>query len=493
MSDAGENKAAGVEHSKTEAPLPEPKRFVTHHEGVFHGAKVAYSVIAGETHLKDKSGRPRASLFTFAYLAKSDNDPSERPITFLFNGGPGSASLWLHIGIFGPKRVVVPGDASFPAAMPSPVEPNPLCPLDITDLVFIDPVGTGFSRALGEAKPEDFWGLDSDAALVADFIAQFLSEHKRWASPRFLGGESYGTTRAVAVAGKLQSNLSGVAFNGLALISVILDFHTARFEKGNVLPDVSYLPTYAATALYHGRVKPDGDPAHFLDDVRRFALDEYAPALLAGTRIDPERRKRVAATLAHFTGLDALWLDRTRLRIDPSRFRKELLRERRVTIGRFDSRYLGTDYDEAGETPDDDPSAYAVKSAFTTAIQDYLGRDLGIEPEAPYVTFSLDALKKWNWEVPNEKDWLRWPGYVNVAPELGRLQRESPALRVLMANGLYDLATPFFAVENTIASNGIDASRVDMRYYDAGHMMYVNGNCLTQLVADFRTLVRGPS
>lgn len=476
--------------SKTEAPPPEPRRFVTRHEGTFHGSKVAYRAIAGETHLKDKAGRPRASLFTFAYLADTDRDPADRPITFLFNGGPGSASLWLHMGALGPKRVVVPGDGSFPAAAPYPVEPNPLCPLDITDLVFIDPVGTGFSHALGEAKPEEFWGLDADAALVADFIAQFLSEHRRWASPRYLGGESYGTTRAVAVAGKMQSTFSGVAFNGLALISVILDFHTARFEKGNVLPDVSYLPTYAATALYHGRVKPgSGDRESFLDEVRRFALDDYAPALLAGTRIDPERRRQVGAALGRFTGLDAAWLDRTRLRIDPSRFRKELLRDRGVTIGRFDSRYLGTDYDEAGEAPDDDPAAYAVKSAFTSAMQDYLGRDLGIEPVASYVTFSLEALKKWSWDVPNEKDWLRWPGYVNVAPELGRLQRESPALRVLMANGIYDLATPFFAVENTIASNGIDASRITMRYYDAGHMMYVNGDCLERLVTDFRALL----
>jgi carboxypeptidase C (cathepsin A) len=489
MPDIEASKPQADGKKEPEAPPAEPKQFVTRHEGTFHRTSVSYRAIAGETHLRDKTGKLRASLYTFAYLADTDKDPADRPITFLFNGGPGSASLWLHMGAFGPKRVVVPGDASYPAAAPYRIEPNSLCPLDITDLVFIDPVGTGFSRALGETKPEDFWGLDADAALVADFITQFLSEHRRWASPRYLGGESYGTTRAIAVAGKMQSTFSGVAFNGLALISVILDFHTARFEKGNVLPDVSYLPTYAATALYHGRVKPGGDRAHFLDEVRRFSLDDYAPALLAGTRIDPERRKRVGEALARFTGLDAAWLDRTKLRIDPSRFRKELLRERGVTIGRFDSRYLGTDYDEAGEAPDDDPSAYAVKSAYTTAMQDYLGRDLGVEPDAPYVTFSLEALKKWNWDIPNEKDWLRWPGYVNVAPELGRLQRESPALRVLMANGIYDLATPFFAVENTIASNGIDASRVTMRYYDAGHMMYVNGECLELLVTDFRALL----
>jgi carboxypeptidase C (cathepsin A) len=490
MPDPEASKPQANDKQKPEAPPAEPKQFVTRHEGGFHGTKLAYRAIAGETHLTDATGKPRASLFTFAYLAETDADPADRPITFLFNGGPGSASLWLHMGGFGPKRVVVPGDATFAAAAPYAVVPNPLCPLDLTDLVFIDPVGTGFSRPLGEAKAESFWGLDPDAQLVADFITQFLSEHRRWASPRYIAGESYGTTRAVAVAGKMQSTFSGVAFNGLALISVILDFHTARFEKGNVLPDVSYLPTYAATALYHGRVKPGpGGRDSFLDEVRRFALDDYAPALLAGTRIDPERRRKVGAALARYTGLDPAWLDRTKLRIDPSRFRKELLRDRGVTIGRFDSRYLGTDYDEAGEAPDDDPSAYAVKGAYTSAMQDYLGRDLRVAPGAPYVTFSLDALKKWSWDIPNEKDWSRWPGYVNIAPELGRLQRESPTFGVLMANGLYDLATPFFAVENTIASNGIDASRIMMRYYHAGHMMYVNGDCLDQLVTDFRALL----
>ncbi len=490
MPDIEASKPQADEKKKPEAPTAEEKHFVTRHEGTFHGTRITYRAIAGETRLRDKEGKFRASLFTFAYLADTHRDPAERPITFFFNGGPGSASLWLHMGAFGPKRVVVPGDGSFPAAAPYEIAPNPLCPLDMTDLVFIDPVGTGFSRALGESKQEEFWGLDPDAALVADFITQFLSEHRRWASPRYLGGESYGTTRAVAVAGKMQSTFAGVAFNGLVLISVILDFHTARFEKGNVLPDVSYLPTYAATALYHGLVEPgprtrDG----FLDEVRRFALDDYAPALLAGTRIDPERRKTIAEALACFTGLDPAWLGRTRLRIDPTRFRKELLRDRGVTVGRFDSRYLGTDYDEAGEAPDDDPSAYAVKSAYTTAMQDYLGRDLRVVQDTPYVTFSLEALKKWNWDIPNEKDWLRWPGYVNIAPELGRLQRECPELKVLMANGIYDLATPFFAVENTIASNGIDASRITMRYYDAGHMMYVNAACLEQLVTDFRALL----
>ncbi|ACB94837.1 S10 family peptidase [Beijerinckia indica] len=471
-------------------PIEKPKQFITRHEGHFHGRPVAYQAIAGETHLKDKNGKPKASLFSFAYLAEETGDPSLRPITFLFNGGPGSASLWLHMGAFGPKRVLVPGDGAFAKGPPYPLQDNPACCLDLTDLVFIDPVGTGFSRPLGEAKPEDFWGLEEDATLIAEFIKQFLTDHKRWASPRYLGGESYGTTRSVLTAGKLHGGLAGVAFNGLALISVILDFHTANFEKGNILPDVSYLPTYAATALHHSRIDPaPSDREAFLDEVRRFAIEDYAPALLAGNRLAPERRKEIALQLARYTGLAEAWIERAHLRLSPSRYRKELLRDQGLTVGRFDTRYCGLDYDNVGETPDDDPAAYAVKGAYTTAMQDYLGRVLEVELDEPYIVFSMDALKKWKWTSTQEKEVSSWPGYINVAPELGRLQRECPSLKILMANGLFDLATPFFAVENTIAGNGIDADRIRMRYYEAGHMMYVNEACLAALVEDFRELI----
>ncbi|HLZ67590.1 MAG TPA: peptidase S10 [Aliidongia sp.] len=471
-------------------PIAPPKRFVTEHKGTFHGTRLSYRVIAGETHLTDADGKPRASLFTFAYLREPVGDPAKRPVTFLFNGGPGSASIWLHMGAFGPRRIVVPGDGTGAGVGPYSVVDNPLCPLDQTDLVFIDPVGTGYSKVLGEMKPEEAWGLDGDAGVIADFIKRWLTENKRWASPRYLAGESYGTTRAVAVAGKLHGNLAGVAFNGLALISVILDFHTARFEKGNTLPDVSYLPTYAATALHYGLVTPaPKDRAQFLDEVRSFAIEEYAPALLAGSRLDPAKRKRVVKKLARYSGLAEAWLDRSNLRIDPSRFRKELLRDRGVVLGRFDTRYQGRDYDQVGELPDNDPSAYAIDSAYVSAANDYLGRALTVEMDRPYTVFNRMALGKWDWHGPRNENQPSWPGYVNVAPELGRIQRENAGVKVLMANGLYDLATPFFAVENTIAGNGVDWNRVTMRYYDAGHMMYVHEPSFDALIADFRALV----
>jgi carboxypeptidase C (cathepsin A) len=471
------------------APAAPPRRFETRHSGTFHDAFVEYRCVAAETHLEDAEGNPRASIFSFSYLADS-KAPADRPVTFLFNGGPGSASLWLHMGAFGPRRIVVPSDATPAGAGPYTVIDNPLCCLDATDLVFIDPPGTGFSRVMGKTKPEEAWGVDADAELVAEFIKTWLTTHRRWASPRFICGESYGTTRAVAVAGKLQDRLSGVAFNGLALVSVILDFHTARFEPGNPLADACFMPTYAATALHHGLVSPmPKDRDAFLDEVRRFVRDGYLPALFAGSRLDSAAMREVRDRLAHYTGLSATWLERTRLRIEPSRFRKELLRERGLTVGRFDTRYTGTDYDEAGEMPDNDASSYAMDSAYVTAVNDHLTRRLGIDWNRPYTAFNRDALTKWDWHGPKKDDVPRWPGYVNLAPTLGRLLRENRGLRVLMANGLYDLATPFHAVETTVAGNGIDAGRVRMAYYEAGHMMYLHEPSLGALVADFRQLL----
>jgi len=470
----------------TDAPPPVPRQFETRHQGMFHGTPTAYRCLAAETHLPDADGKPRVNLVSFSYFADTD-DAALRPVTFVFNGGPGSASLWLHMGAIGPRIIKVPTEPRPAGAGPYRVIDNARCNLDQTDLVFIDPPGTGYSQMLGEAKFADVWGLDADAEIVAQFIKVWLTTHRRWASPRYICGESYGTTRAVAVAGKLSGGLAGVAFNGIALISTILDFHTARFEKGNVLPDVCFLPTFAATALYHGRVSTDLSREAFLDSARDFA-PEYLAALFAGSRLDEASRIRVRDRLASLTGLSRDWLDRTRLRIDPARFRKELLRDRGLTVGRLDSRYVGADYDHAGEGPEDDPSSTAIDSAFVSTINDHLTRGLGIDWDRPYQPFNAQALKTWNWTVKKPDDSLAWPGYVNVAPTLGRLLRDNPGLRVLVANGLYDLATPFHAVESTLAGNGIEPGRCRMAYYEAGHMMYLHDPSLAALMADLRAL-----
>jgi carboxypeptidase C (cathepsin A) len=473
-------------------PAP-PRRFESSHAGRFHGVDIAYRCIAAETPLADEAGKPRAGLFSFSYLAEGA-EPAQRPVTFMFNGGPGSASLWLHMGVFGPRRIVVPGDASHPGGGPYRVEDNPLCALDRTDLVFIDPPGTGFSRTADGVAPDSAWGVEADAEIIADFVKAWLTAHRRWASPRYLSGESYGTTRAVAVAGRLSGGLAGVAFNGIALISAILDFHTARFQAGNPLPDACFLPTYAATALYHGAVPaPAGGRDAWLREVRQFATAEYLPALFAGSRLDGEAHARVRRRLARYTGLSEAWLERTRLRIEAGRFRKELLRERGLTVGRLDSRYTGADYDEAGDQPDGDPSGTAIDSAFVSAMNDHLTRTLGIDQDRPYIVFNRAALEKWDWHGTKREQPAAWPGYVNVAPVLGRLLRENPALRVSIANGLYDIATPFFAVETTIAGNGIDAARIAMSYHEAGHMMYLHAPSCAALVDELRALIGQPS
>ena len=476
------------------APVPPARRFESRHSGTFNGTAVAYRAIAEETHLTGEDGKPRAALWSVSYLADRGEgaDPADRPVTFLFNGGPGSASLWLHMGTLGPRRVAVPGDGTSAGAPPYPVVDNTACPLDVTDLVFIDPVGTGYSRALGETKEEEFWGCDSDAASIAQFIQTWLTRHRRWASPRYVGGESYGTTRAVLVADKLMGGFGGCALNGLILISAVLDFHTARFNRGNLLPEVAYLPTYTAAALYHGKIRPaPRDEARFLDQARDFALEELSVALLKGPRLAPAKRRAVAKRLARFTGLTEGYLDRVRLRLDPSRFRKELLRDDGLTIGRFDARYTGRDLDDAGDVPDNDASAYGIDGAYVAAINDHLGRVLGVEMDRPYRILHRPILEKWDWlgtrPEPNPK--AGWPTAVNVAPALSRLLREQPLMRVLIANGLYDLATPFFAVENTLAANDIAAERVEMTYYAAGHMMYVHEPSLDAFNADIRRFI----
>jgi carboxypeptidase C (cathepsin A) len=488
MTTADRTTAADTPESGKPGVTP-PRSFESSHKGVFHGAEIRYRCVAAELHLPDADGAPKASLFSFSYLVDSAA-PAARPVMFLFNGGPGSASLWLHMGGLGPRIIKVPQDAGPAGSGPYKVLDNPLCNLDRTDLVFIDPPGTGYSRMIGAHKQEAAWGLDADAELVAEFIKAWLTRHRRWFSPRYLCGESYGTTRAVAVAGKLSGGLAGVAFNGIALVSMILDFHTARFERGNLMPDVCFLPTYAATALYHGRVTPP-PPAReaFLDAARRFAGEEYLPALFAGSRLDEAERVAVRDGLAYFTGLSPDWLDRSRLRIDPNRFRKELLRDRGQTVGRFDSRYLGADYDDAGEAPESDPSSYAIDSAFISSMNDHITRALAVDWDRPYVTFNSDALKQWDWLPPKKEEGRSWPGYVNVAPTLGRLLRENPTLRVLVANGLYDFATPFHAAETTLAGNGVPPGRVRLTYYEAGHMMYLHEPSLGALVGDLRTLI----
>jgi carboxypeptidase C (cathepsin A) len=480
-------KKADEDAGKDKDEKREPKTFARDFTGTFNGERINYVVTAGETFLKNDKGENTAAIFSVAYTKKDPGDPRQRPVTFVFNGGPGSASLWLHMGVFGPKRIVVPSDGKPAGAPPYVLEDNPRSLLDTTDLVFIDPVGTGYSTAMGKAKDADFWGLKEDAESIAAFIRQWLTANGRWNSARYIAGESYGTTRAARLVAALQGSFVGITVNGVMLISSILDFHTADFNRGNDIPYLGFLPTYAATALYHGLITPKPDNlAAFIDEVRAFAINEYSVALLKGSQLGDAERRQVVGKLSRYTGLSETYLDQTDLRIDAFRFMKQLLRDRGLVVGRFDSRYTGRDYDDAGETFENDPSSYGVDGAFISAINDYLTRVLKVDFDRRYRILDGEPGRNWKWNEGQGG----WASYVNVAPHLGQAMRENPDFRVFSANGYYDLATPFFATELTMNNNGIDRGRVTMTYYEAGHMMYTHEPSLNALAADARAFLK---
>ncbi len=470
---------------KAADPAP-PIVSVTKHTGTFGGVNIAYTATARETYLKGDDGTPKASIYSTAYI-KDGNDPT-RPITFLFNGGPGSGSLWLHMGAFGPKRVAIPSDARDDGAPPYPIVANPDSLLDVTDIVFIDPVGTGFSRALGKTEAKTYWGVTADAKSVAEFIRLWLSENGRWNSPKYLGGESYGTTRSAAVANELEGSYNDVALNGIILISTILDFGAQAEVPGNEMTYVVNMPTMATTAWYHNKVadKP-ADVASFAAEARAFASGPYLTALVKGNRLGAEERASVRKQLARFTGLSEQYLENADLRVTPGRFYKELLRDRQLTVGRLDSRYTGIDYDNAGEEPDNDPSFYGIDGGYTAAFNAYARGELGFKTERQYVT--IGGVSDWDWKLKG-----RGQGdsefYFNVTPYIGKTLRENSGVRVFNAAGWYDFATPFFGAEYALSRTGIPADRIDWHYYGAGHMMYVRGTDLSALSRDIRAFIR---
>ncbi len=473
-----------AEPAESQPPREKPVLFNTEHSMKINGQKVEYKAISGGTILKNDKLEPVASIFSTTYLRTNVQTPSRRPVTFIFNGGPGSASLWLHMGLFGPKRVVLPAGGKNAGTAPYGIVNNQYSLLDITDLVFIDPVGTGVSHVVGKGKNENYWGVTQDAISVAKFIKQWLTDHNRWNAPKYLAGESYGTTRAAAVTEALQGGWDGVILNGVTLLSTVLDFNQQMYQKGNILPYINYLPSMAATAFYHYKVSSE-DLAlgleTFVNQAREFALNDYALALLQGNRLAPEKRRKIIDKLARFTGLSQDYLDSVNLRVRSDRYEKELLRNQRKTIGRFDTRFTGKDYDSGGEFIDNDPSEYRLIGAFTAAYRTYLANDLKVKLTRPFVTLSEDVNVHWKYNSPHNPI-----QNVNVAPYIGKAQRENSKFKLFIGFGYFDFATPFFATENTIAGNGIDSSRIDTKYYKSGHMMYINQESLKKLSEDLR-------
>ena len=465
------------------APVPPPTISVTRHSGTFGGQRMRYVATAGETYLKAEDGTPKASIFSIAYV-KEPRDPN-RPVAFLFNGGPGSGSLWLHMGAFGPKRVAIPSDARDDGAPPFPIVDNPDSLLDVTDIVFIDPVGTGFSHALGKTEAKEYWGVTADAKSVAEFIRIWLGSNGRWNSPKFLGGESYGTTRSAAVVNQLEGAFNDVSLNGILLISTILDFGAQANVPGNEMPYVLFLPSMAAAAHHHGKAPADaGTLEAFVEQAREFAIGDYASALLKGQALPAAERASIRQRLARFTGLSERFLEDADLRVSDGRFYKELLRDRGLTIGRLDARYTGRDYDKAGEEPDNDPSFYGIDAGYTAALNQWVRGGLGYRTDRQYVT--IGGVGDWDWNIG--KGDLTY--YRNVAPYIGKAMRENDDLRIFVGQGYFDFATPFFGAEYSLSRTGIPQDRVEYRYYGSGHMMYVRDEDRVQLSRDIRDFIR---
>lgn len=473
------------EKKKPRPPRPE-RSSVTQHSTVIDGHSLAYTATAGTLNLKNDRDEDRASLFYVAIVLDGVGDPGTRPVTFCFNGGPGSSSVWLQLGALGPRRVDVPDTLDAP---PPPVRlvDNAHGMLDHTDLVFIDPVGTGFSRTVGETDDKAFWGVKEDVESVGEFITRWLARNGRWNSPRFLAGESYGTTRAAGLAQHLQER--GVSLNGIVLLSLALNFQSFVFEPGNDLPEILYLPSYAAAAWYHHRLKDrPTELAPFLDEVRAFALEVYAPALLKGARLDAATRQRVARRLARYTGLDAEAIVERDLRIHYLWFTKQILGKFGQTIGRLDCRYTGDDVNPGSPTTERDPSYDAIYGSYAAAVNDYLRRSLGWQSDDDYAVLSELANESWRWQHGKRM------GYINVTEDLRRALIANPHLKVLIANGIYDLATPFFAAEYTADHLEVSPAlrkNVTLTYYDAGHMMYLHPPSLEKLKADLSAFYQG--
>ena len=470
---------------KSDAPVEKvvPQVHTTRLGGVFGGQKINYDATIGETIISAEDGTQKAAIVTTSYV-KQPRDP-DRPVTFLFNGGPGSGSVWLQMGAFGPKRVAIPSDARDDGAPPYPIVDNPDSLLDVTDMVFIDPPGTGFSHLIGKTEGKEFYGVTKDAVAVAEVIRRWLNDNGRWNSPKFLGGESYGTTRSAAVANQLMNEtFNDVGLNGIILVSTILDFAAGAETPGDELGYITNLPSMAAVALYHGKAQSPS-VEQFTEEARQFAIGPYASALLKGQKLPPEERASIRHQLARFTGLSEDYLEKADLRVTPARFFKELLRDRGLTIGRLDSRYTGKDYDNAGENVDNDPSFYGIDAGYTAAVNAWERGVLGFKTDREYQSIS-GVGRDWDWKIGGRDA----EAYLNVAPYIGQALRENSGLRVFVGQGYYDFATPFFGAEYALSRTGIPQDRVQFHYYHAGHMMYVHDEDRRKLTSDIRQFIR---
>jgi carboxypeptidase C (cathepsin A) len=490
-----------------EAPAltPSDKLAVTHHELLLPGGPLHYTATAGYIILKDETGKPRANFFFTAYTkdkastastepsasaagpsTQKDTAPADptRPITFVFNGGPGAASVWLHLGAVGPQRIALADDGT-PLPPPSKVIDNPYTWLDTTDLVLIDPVGTGYSRAANPDAAKEFYNVGQDIESVGEFIRLYITKNERWGSPKFLAGESYGTTRASLLSDHLQDRV-GITLNGVILISTVLSFQAISPSESNETPYALFFPTYTSAAFYHKKLPADleTDLNATLKQAQAFAMGPYLSALAQGTALQGKERADVIDGIARFTGLSRDYIDRANLKIDPSRFEKELLRDQHKIIGRFDSRVAAASIDGNGNDPEFDPSQSQYLGIYATAFNDYIRHDLRYENDLPY---NVLAGLPWSFNDSGH-------GYLYVGDNLRSAMVKNPHLKLLVAAGYYDLATPFQSVNYTLDHLQLPPNiraNVTQTYYPGGHMLYHVKANLEKLHSDVKAFIEG--
>ena len=469
---------------ETKTGLSEETLSVTRHSVEVNGKKLNYTATAGSIQLKEETGKAKANIFFVAYVKDNEDEKSRRPITFAFNGGPGASSVFLHLGALGPKRAILGDEKAL--SPPYKLVTNEHTWLDLTDLVFIDPVGTGYSRPASGGEAKEFYGVTGDIQSVGEFIRIFLTRYQRWLSPKFIAGESYGTTRAAGLSGYLQNKL-GINLNGILLISEVLNFQTIMFSPGNDLPYILYLPPYTLAAWFHRKLSPvlQKDLSKTREEVEQFALTEYTLALAKGDGLSDGEKDRITEKLADYTGLPKIYIKNSNLRISTNGFVKELLRDENRRIGLLDSRVAGGyRVHEFAE----DPSVFVVTGPLVATWNDYVRDELKYVTETPYVFLSMKVNELWDWGSGTGG-----LGYLDVAKILQQAMSENKFLKVFIASGYYDLDTSYFATKYTVNHLGLDPSlrnNITLTYYDAGHQMYTHLPSLKKLTTDVTEFYR---